>query len=131
MAKMGRPTEYSEEVNQAAKDYLLQYNTEHDQMVPSVVGMAVALNLSKTTLYDWANDGIGDFADTLAQCNNIQHVKLLNGGLSNTFNAAITKLMMSNHGYSEKSAMELTGADGGPVEVEHSTFEFVPVGSDV
>ena len=88
--------------------------------------MAVVLGVAKSTLYKWAEDESTGFSDTLALCNDQQEIKLLNGGLTNTFNATIVKLALANHGYSDKQQTELTGANGGPIELD-SVFEFIPV----
>ena len=68
----GRPTLYTDELDQAAKDYINGgYETE-EHPFPSVVGMAVTLNIAKSTLYQWAEDERGDISDTLDQCQDYQ-----------------------------------------------------------
>ena len=37
---------------------------------------------------------------------------MLSGGLGGAYNAAITKLMLANHGYSEKVQQDNTSSDG-------------------
>lgn len=125
----GRPTKYTTELNQKAKDYLLNYETEHEHPLPSAVGMAVAIGIAKSTLYKWASEDKGDFSDTLAQCNSQQELALIHKGLTNTFNPTIVKLALANHGYSDKVDNTLSAPGGGPVETS-SVFEFVPVGND-
>ena len=125
-AKPGRPSKLNPAMKQAALDYLEDYNDKHEHIIPSVVGMAVVLGVAKSTLYKWAEDESTGFSDTLAKCNDQQELKLINGGLANTFNATIVKLALANHGYSDKQQTELTGANGGPIELD-SVFEFIPV----
>ena len=116
----GRPTLYSKEMHDNAKEYIDNYR-DHEHVIPSVVGMAVVLGVNKTTLYQWVIDERGEegdpFSNTLSRCEDMQHIRLLNGGLSNELNPTITKLALANHGYSERTATEHTGANGGPMQV--------------
>lgn len=98
---LGRPTKYSDDILAAAWDYIDNYK-KHEDVIPSIAGMACALNIAKSTLYLWAEDSDKDFSDILAKCNQKQEKVLLNGGLSGDFNAAITKLALGKQGYSEK-----------------------------
>lgn len=99
---MARPTKYNQDIVDAAWDYIENYKS-HDDVIPSHAGMACALNLNKSTLYDWAEDPKKEFSDILGKCNQKQEKVLLNGGLSNEFNAAITKLALGKQGYSDKT----------------------------
>lgn len=127
MAEVGRPSLYTDELNQAAKDYIVDYLDEHEHPLPSVVGMAVVLNIAKSTLYQWATDGRGDISDTLAKCNDYQELALIHKGLTNEFNPTIVKLALANHGYHDRADNTLSAPGGGPIE---TSFNFIPVGSD-
>jgi hypothetical protein len=61
-------------------------------------------------MYEWSENH-SQFSDTLAKCSQIQERIALNGGLRNDFNAAITKLLLANHGYSDKQALDHTSSD--------------------
>lgn len=99
MAKAGQPTKYNQKVLKTAQDYVKNY-ADYEDIVPSVVGLAVALDVSKQTLYNWANlPENAQFLDTLEKISSNQERRLLNGGLSKSFDAGITKLMLYNHGY--------------------------------
>ena len=126
----GRPTTYTDEINEQAKDYLVNYQDEYGHPLPSIAGMSSVLNVPKSTLYQWAEDGRGDISDTLERCQTIQELNLVNKGLTNDFNATIVKLALANHGYSEKSTRELTGANGGAIKTETTVLNFTPVGKD-
>ena len=104
---MGRHTEFTDEIEQKALEYINGGYRGEDQVVPSVVGMAVSLNVAESTLYKWAEDGHGDFSGTLKRCKEAQHIKLLNSGLDSTFNSVITKLALHNHGYSDKAESKM------------------------
>jgi len=123
----GRPSKYKPEFDQIAIDYAMGGFREDDQVVPSRVGLAIVLGVSPDTLENWGKDN-PSFLVTLALVQSKQHVEALNRGLDSTFNAAITKLLLHNHGYSDKAAQEITGANGGPIEGTVS-INFTPVGN--
>jgi hypothetical protein len=104
--KVGRPSDYSEEKLEKAKDYVINHEIYGD-VVPTAVGLAEHLDQHLDTLYEWAKyEDRKEFSDTLRRVQQKQHSKLVNGGLSGVLNQTITKLMLSNHGYSEKSTVE-------------------------
>ncbi len=99
----GRPTDYSPEVLEKAQDYL-ENHEKYGDLVPSVAGLADALGKHRDTMYDWAKqEDKKAFSYTLGLIDNRQHKKLLSGGLGGDMNPAIVKLMLHNHGYSDKA----------------------------
>lgn len=125
----GRPTKYNEEILEKAKEYLLNYE-EIGDMIPSVAGLSLHLDICRDTIYDW--DGQEDkkeFSYILKQINAKQHQVLVNKGLTNDFNSAITKLVLGKHGYHDKQQQEVTGRDGGAQEHKW-TVEFVEAKHD-
>ena len=116
MAKMGRPTKYSQEIQSKANDYVAGGHIGAQDPVPSVAGLACYLEVNKTTLYEWA-DKYPDFSDTLEACKARQEKLALMGGLTNEFNSTICKLLLANHGYSDKQQLEHTGAGGTPLNI--------------
>ncbi len=133
----GRPTKYSKEMLEKAQHYANNHWPDYEDIVPSVAGLAYALEINKTTVYDWSNhDDKKEFSNTLEKILNKQEKMLLAGGLATSdhpdiksMNPTIVKLMLSNHDYSEKTTNEHTGADGGPIETKTS-FNFIPVGKN-
>lgn len=123
---MSRSTEHTAEIELAANEYIDNGYIGLDHTIPSVVGMALALNVSKSTLYKWAADGHGNISDTLERCNDKQHQILISKGLTSEFNSVITKLALSNHGYSDKVSQDVTS--GG--EKVSNVFNFVPVSNE-
>lgn len=116
MGAGGRPTKYSKELLEKAKEYLETYDTVGD-VIPSVEGLSLYLDITRTTIYDWEKqEGKEEFSYILRKINAKQHQVLVNKGLSNDFNSAITKLVLGKHGYHEKTQQELSGPDGGPVQ---------------
>lgn len=100
-----------------AAEHYIENHEDFDDLVPSLVGMAIALNVCEQTLTNWA-DADERFLGTYRRCVAMQHKKLLSGGLSGQYNAAITKLMLHNHGHSERTEQTLQGPGGGPVEMD-------------
>ena len=116
MGEIGRPTLLNKELLQRAKDYMIDGYKEIDNIVPSVAGLCCYLGVSKSAVYVWSedteanrNDPIRrEFMDTLSALQAKQEMLLINGGLSQAFSGTITKLMLANHGYSEKTQTDIT-----------------------
>ena len=111
----GRPSKYNKSILQQARWYLSDGYKEQGDVVPSVVGLAGLLDVTEKTCYNWG--GVHpDFLHTLEQINAKQKRVLINKGLSNDFNSNIVKLMLGNHGYSDKTESTLQGPGGTPIE---------------
>lgn len=108
---MGRPTQYSEEYQNLAEQYLDVYKEDLGEVVPTAVGLCKHLGVARSTIYKWAAD-YPTFSDTLSQINEYQELGLINGSLSNVLNANISKLMLANHGYSDKTQQDNISSDG-------------------
>lgn len=109
IAKVGRPTKLTDEILQKANDYLIFDFVNVGDVVTSAVGLAQYLGVTKSTIYLWASqkdDLSMQFSDTLKACIEKQENLLISHGLKGTFNPTIAKLMMSNHGYSDKQIVE-------------------------
>ena len=123
----GRKSLYSPAMKKAAEDYIENYES-YGHVMPSAVGMSIVLKVVKSTLYEWAKDEEKGFSNTLARCSDYQEFVLLNKGLSGAFNATIVKLALANHGYADRADNTISGPNGESIKVDHSIFEFVPVG---
>lgn len=103
--QVGRPTKLNKELVDKAKAYLFgEYKTVED-VVPNAAGLACYLGIAKSTLYELCNvkNELGEqFSDYCECVQTMQERMLLNGGLSSTYNAQITKLMLTKHGYKEE-----------------------------
>jgi len=97
----GRPTKYNEEMLARANEYLDNHLSEGDT-VPTLVGLAYTLDVADETLTNWGNKH-PEFLGTLQKVMQKQHKMLVANGLTGEYVAPITKLMMCNHGYSEKT----------------------------
>lgn len=113
----GRPTMYCMEMVEKARDYISGGWLKVGHKIPSHIGLGKYIRVSRITLYEWASHSDKkEFANILEQCMAEQQFVLLENGLDNTFNSAITKLVLGKHGFHEKKDTELTGADGKPLD---------------
>lgn len=104
----GRPVEYDAE--KIAKGVFAYVSLcERKSYLPTIEGLAVHLTVARSTLYEWA-DKYPEFSDILEQLKAAQASQLIQNGLMGLYNATLTKLMLTKHGYVDKQ--ELTGADG-------------------
>lgn len=123
-----------EEVPQDLKDKAVAYLSgayrDAGDVVPSIEGMACFIGKSCQTVYRWRNIDEA-FRDTLESIKTAQARLLINGGLLGDYNPTITKLMMSNHGYSDK--VDNTSSDGSmtPKAVVLNKAEFADVAREV
>lgn len=102
-----------EELEELIETYLDVYEEELKQVVPSVVGLCKYINIRKSTIYDWrANNKSERLNAVLEQIQEEQELKLVNSGLIGTFTPQITKLMLCNHGYSDKTEVDNKSTDG-------------------
>ena len=115
----GRPSSYNEEVQRLADEYVDGGWIELGDAVPSTVGLADFLDVAKQTLYNW-RDTYPEFLATFSKIETKQHRSLITRGLTGDYNAAIVKLMLANHGYSEKTQTELSGPDGKAIETDNT-----------
>ena len=109
---VGRPTDYSDKVLEKARDYLVTFSDDDNAVIPSVAGLALRLGVARSTVYKWAGeDDKKPFSDILADILSKQEQLLLNGGLRGDMNAAIAKLALGKHGYSDKVDNTHAGGD--------------------
>jgi|SRR5699024_6780471 len=115
--KGGRPTKYNDELQAKADRYIHEYHTQ-DDVIPSAAGLCIWLDISRPTLHEW--DKIHPkFSKTLDAIRQLQEKVALNKGLIGEFNSTIVKLVLANHGYSDKLETDITTA-GKPL---HRTAE--------
>lgn len=108
----GRPTKYSDEVLSTAQDYIVNF-ADYEDIVPSVAGLACALELSRDTIYEWIkHEDKQEFSDTIRKLLTAQERKLINGSLGNSLNPMISKLLLAGHGHSDKQEIDNKSSDG-------------------
>lgn len=114
--QVGCPSKLTNELIAKAKEYLYGgYKENECQVIPSIAGLACYLGIARSTVYEYGkqDSDLGrEFSDTLDGIMAFQEMKLINSGLTGDFNATITKLMLANHGYSEKQEVDHQSSDG-------------------
>jgi hypothetical protein len=119
-AKVGRPSLYSEDVLEMAKDYLGCFMGDSSsiklvpaQVIPTAVGLCAYINIGTSTIDVWSKDEKKpEFRAVLDRIKQIQHVIALNGGMTGVYSAPIVKLLLTKHGYSDKSEQDIKSSDG-------------------
>lgn len=107
------PFEYKHcEIEKVFQDFRT-YIMKEDR--PSVVGFCAKQVISKKTLYNWAKK-YDELQELIDVCSTKQEDDLCTKGLDNKYNATITKLMLANHGYSDK--VEHQGNSEKPIETK-------------
>lgn len=101
----GRPTEYAPEVPSKVEKYLTECAERKN--IPTKEGLAVFLDVSRSTVYKWAQE-IPEFSDIFERLMAKQADKLIQGGLDGSFNAPITKMLLTKHDYSDKQEIDHT-----------------------
>jgi len=112
---IGRPSKLTQEMVDKAAAYMVYDYANVEDAVPSVAGLAIYLGVNKSTLYEFTrvDSELGrDFSVTLTAIKEKQEKMLISGGLKSTYNSTIVKLMMANHGYSDKIEQDITSSDG-------------------
>lgn len=105
IVKMGRPSKLTAEITSAAFAWLKDQKA-HKTDLPTIEGLALELNISRETLYQWEKEN-KDFSDILENLRQIQANKLIQKGLINEYNPTIAKMILSGkHGYVEKSEVD-------------------------
>lgn len=105
-AKMGRPTKLTPEVVIKAWQYVnASDNMSVNSLLPTVERLALIIDVNTDTLYDWSKTN-DEFSDILRRLKQQQADKLLQNGLAGRYNPVITKLMLSKHGYVERSEQD-------------------------
>lgn len=82
---------------------------EEGHKVPSLAGLARSLDVCKPNLFKWTEQN-DTFKAICEMIKNESEVQLVNGGLGGTFNMGITKLMLMQHGYTERVQSDVTSA---------------------
>jgi len=124
----GRPTAYSKKKLETAQEYLDGGFESQGDVVPTIAGLACYLGASKDTLYHWGERN-KKFLDTLDAIKYKQERMLAAGGLSNSYNATIVKLMLANHGYSDKIQTDNAHQVAGDLAVNVNFVSPVPSGN--
>ena len=105
---MSRPTKWTKDLQDQAWDYVENYSELYDHAMPSIEGLALILNTARSTIYLWAKDSDKEFSDITERLMDRQAFVLPDKGLKGEFNPNIAKLMLTKHGYTDKSDVNTT-----------------------
>jgi hypothetical protein len=108
----GRPTDYTKKLVAKAWKYANGGWIDVGDPVPTVAGMACEIGISRDTCYEWAKHEDKEFSDILGKIAQSQERQLVKGGLLGAYNAPISKMMLTKHGYSDKVETDVTSSDG-------------------
>jgi hypothetical protein len=111
----GRPPKWQDAVD-PGWDYVNGGFQQENDVVPTVAGLAVSIGCARETVHVWAKEH-EEFSNIVRALMSKQEKMLANGGILGDYNASITKLLLTKHGYSEKTETALTGPDGGPLQI--------------
>jgi len=100
-----RPTKYNEEILEKARDYIDNFYPDGvTEILPTIAGLATRLGVRRNTIYDWmSHEDKEEFSNIAERIMTMQEQMLVTGGLTNKFSSVITKLMLTKHGYTDKT----------------------------
>jgi hypothetical protein len=97
---------------ESARRYIATHE-DFDDPVPTVAGLACVLGVTRKTIYEWSGQATKpEFSDILEELAQKQERVLVRGGLMGAYNAPITKMMLTKHGYSDRIESNHTSSDG-------------------
>ena len=114
--KGGRPTTWSKKLEEKAWEYVNGGWQSQGDAVPMVVGLCAYIERSQTVIYDWEKHEDKEFADILEQIREIQHLEVFSKALKGDYNSTMAKLMLTKHGYSDKTEQEVTIKEKDPAK---------------
>lgn len=101
---VGRPSKITPELIQQAWDYLnITSSVSRGQLLPTIEGLALAIGVDRSTLQDWEKQKGNEFSIILDKLRSAQAEKLIQNALTGNYNPTIAKLLLSKHGYVEKT----------------------------
>lgn len=123
MASVGRPTDYNEEILTRSIEYIdscedesravvtmqgdgyTKYDEKLVVKLPTIEGLARYLKIHRSTLYAWQKEH-SEFSDIIEELQQKQAERLLSNGLSGDYNSTIAKVLLTKHGYTDKTEVD-------------------------
>lgn len=130
--RVGRPSKYQDDLTLDSICYYIDnfHKKPFNEQFPSIAGLCTYLHIGKDTLLTWLKDSNKEELNQLIQCLLAkQEVLLINSGITGEFNSAITKLLLTKHGYSDK--VEAIGFEGSSNNVQPIQITFVNPSANV
>lgn len=111
------PTKYTPSRIKKMKKYLTSWAKGGD-VIPTVEAFSNFIEISVSTINEWdKHEDKLEISETLEKIRKDQKTILMNKGLLSEFNSNITKLLLHNHGLSDKSENKLTGDNDNPIGI--------------
>lgn len=107
----GRPSKLTDALIEQAGRYASKEYLSQGEVIPTIEGLAVYLDVSRSTVYKWKGEN-QEFSDILESLMARQAKELFSNGLTGDFNPTITKLILTKHGYSDRIEQDVTSSDG-------------------
>lgn len=105
----GRPTKYTPELLNKAREYVDGGWEREGDIVPQLAGLAVYCGITDTTIQAWKDDANKEeFSVLHARVMTMQHQELINKGLSKLTDSSLTKLLLHKHGHSDRQEVDVT-----------------------
>lgn len=100
---MARQTDYNEIIVKLANQYFnLPRTLEDEEIIPTIEGLALYIDVSRSTIYEWVKDEEKkEFSDIVERILEKQAQSLVNNGLKGKFTPTIAKVLLTKHGYRE------------------------------
>lgn len=114
---MARPTLYSPEILEKTRQYILNCNDtpENKELnipkqvnLPTIEGLAYEIKINKDTIYAWCREH-EEFSDVIDDLRAKQAKSLMNNGLSGNYSPVIAKVLLTKHGYTDKTDVTSDG----------------------
>lgn len=108
---MARPSILTQEILTKASAYVSFWHLQKDEVIPTVEGLCLYIDVSKSTVYDWCKDEgemHKEFSDIVSKLRETKAKVLQNKGVTGDFNAKIAGLLLGREGYAEKVENDIT-----------------------
>lgn len=97
--------------------------SELGHAIPTVEGLSSYVGCSRQNVYLWA-DANEEVKELLNELSTLQGCILVNKGLLKEFDSPIVRLMLGQHGYSEKASVDHSSKDG-TMTPQHPVYKIV------
>ena len=107
----GRPTDFNQEIINDSWNYVQEFANDSGKgeslkvNLPTIEGLALYLEISRSTLYLWQKEH-KEFSDIIEVLQQKQATVLINNALGGHYNSTIAKVLLTKHGYTDKTEID-------------------------